>query len=114
MNFAVGNRGFDSRDDILEQKGEVHLGPKAEQDVYYPVPYANVPNIELSEDFNRCMIVEQKEDHFRIQNTCSSEIEPHWRARGMRMGFLPPAPPPIHPVVKSARPDIPSQPLPAQ
>src|SRR5689334_6157534 len=71
MNFAIGNRVTEDQNGVLEQKGNVHLQPHAEEDVYYPVPYANVPNMELTDAFSRngFQIVDQKEDHFRVRNS---------------------------------------------
>jgi hypothetical protein len=112
MNFAIGNREIASHDGLLAQEGEIHLGPKEEQDVYYPIPYANIPNLELTDDFSTCCkIIDQKEDHFRIHNTCLSDIEPHWHTRGVRAGLLPTPP---QPLVRSSPPDLPSQPVPVQ
>jgi hypothetical protein len=119
MNFAVGNKNWDGHggvldhDGVLEQEGKVTLLNSEERDVYYPIPYASIPNLELTTDnlINHYEILQQKEDHFRVRNTIGLEIELNWHARGVRTGLLP-APP--QPLVKSSPPDLPSQPVPAQ
>jgi len=111
MNFAIGNRMCEGPDGLLSQDGEVHLAGKTEQDIYYPIPYANIPNLEIT-DVSKPQLVEivdQKEDHFRIRSEVSFDINLHWRARGMRVGFLPPPPP--QPLVKSAPSDLPAEPV---
>jgi len=110
MNFAVGNHCSDAPEGILEQKGEVHLRPMDEQDVYYPVAYASVPNVELSANYHLVVIEDQKEDHFRIRNTSKSIVSTGWHARGVRAGLLPP---PAQPLVKATGPELPSEPVPA-
>jgi hypothetical protein len=110
MNFAVGNHCSEAPEGILEQKGEVHLRPMDEQDVYYPVAYASIPNVELSANYHLVVIEEQKEDHFRIRNTSTSIVSTGWHARGVRAGLLPP---PSQPLVKASGSELPSEPVPA-
>lgn len=110
MNFAIGNRTSPNPDGVLDQEGDVHLSPFAEEDIYYPIPYANFPNVELTETFSQFQIIEQKEDHCRIRNTTPFRIDVHWHARGVRFGLLPPPP---QPLVQSATPNPPSEPEPA-
>ncbi|HEY7157155.1 MAG TPA: hypothetical protein VH575_24590, partial [Gemmataceae bacterium] len=54
-------------DGTVCQEGKVNLHQGQELDVYYPVPYTSPPNLELSGDADKCEIVEQKADHFRIR-----------------------------------------------
>jgi hypothetical protein len=114
MNFAIGNRTIEDCNGVLDQKGDTHLGPHAEQDVFYPIPYANVPNLVSNEDFSHTFqITDQKEDHFRVRNPNWFELDIHWHTRGVRVGQLPP--PSVPPMLSSApQPELPPQPIPAQ
>src|SRR5947209_430843 len=61
-------------DGVFTEQGVAHLKGSGDMDVYYPVPFQHPPNLELTDDSDRCDIVEQKEDHFRLHN-------PHaWKA----------------------------------
>jgi hypothetical protein len=84
---------------VLMQEGEVVVPARSEQVVYYPVPYASPPNLELDADladlFRRCEVVEQRPDRFRVRNPT---LFPHtigWTARGVRCApaFVAPLPP---------------------
>jgi hypothetical protein len=118
MNFAIGNRNWESRDSVLDQEGEIHLSPGAERDIYYPVPYANIPNLELTEDFHRdgvFDIVDQKEDHFRVRSKTWFQIDMHWHARGVQVWNMPPAAPQVlTQTSSSASPELPAEPVRAQ
>lgn len=70
------------------QEGKVYLRQGQEVDVYYPVPYASPPNLELSGDSDNCEIIEQKADYFHIRYKGSIYAKPHWKARGQKC--LPP------------------------
>jgi hypothetical protein len=89
MNISIGSFRR-SEDGTFEQKGELRLASGCEQDVYYPIPFAHTPNVELSGDVDNCFLVEQKEDHFRIRNPGPFKCCPDWTARGVRCA--PPAP----------------------
>jgi hypothetical protein len=113
MNFAIGNRTIEDGNGVLVQEGDVHLTKDGEEDVYYPIPYASVPNLEVNDSFAHFKIIEQKEDHFRIRNTSFIAEDVHWHARGVRIGLLPPPGP--GPILSSSPPQgLPSQPIPAQ
>jgi hypothetical protein len=92
MSFSLGGRTYQCQstachladDGLWTEKGETHLKVHGEQDVYYPVPFATTPNVELTSDFEHCAIVEQKPDHFRIRNTSGSVVTANWQARGVR------------------------------
>jgi hypothetical protein len=104
MSIAIGNRtpeGTVLEDGTLVQNGEATVPPGCEQDVYYPIPYARPPHLDVSSSFDECVLVEQREDHFRVKNvdhTFSHSVT--WKARGMRCLPSPCAPasePPLAP-----------------
>jgi hypothetical protein len=95
-------------DGTVCQEGKVSMHRGQELDVYYPVPYASPPNLELSGDADKCEIVEQKADHFRIRCKDPCDATPHWQARGLRCP--PPAPTPTVIVTPPASPPAPPPP----
>jgi hypothetical protein len=72
-------------DGVFVEKGVAHVKGNGDLDVYYPVPYQHPPNVELVDGGERCDIVEQKEDHFRIRNPHGGKVDVQWKARGMRV-----------------------------
>ena len=71
------------RDDRLRQEGKTKVGPDGEREVFYAVPYAGPPNLEIeSANLNFIKLKEQKADHFTIQSVVPSEVR--WRAEGIR------------------------------
>jgi hypothetical protein len=100
-------------DGTVCQEGKVSLHKGHELDVYYPVPYASPPNLELTGDCDKCEIMEQKADHFRIRCNDSCDATPNWQARGVRrpppeitptVVVTPPAPPPAPPPPSNSAP----------
>jgi hypothetical protein len=118
MSFSFGGRNYEKHtsesrceDGLFIQEGTTRLRPRSEQDVFYPVPYAHPPNLELGEDCDDCVILEQKEDHFRVKNQSFFTANVGWQARGIRhpavtLPVSGPLPPPVQ------RPTLPSQPIP--
>jgi hypothetical protein len=114
MSFSVGGRVYQSTapegradGDLYIQEGDARLHCGEERDVYYPIPFLHPPNLELESDFDRCEILEQKEDHFRarLRGGLPRFADVHWKARGLRVppGLPPPtlgpaSPPPAGPV----------------
>jgi hypothetical protein len=100
MSFAIGGKTYEcpptgcrSEGDVFVQHGQVRLKARGEQDVYYPAPFAGVPNLELGEDCDNFEIVEQKPDHFRVRNRGFFGITAAWTARGVKLAPCgPPAP----------------------
>jgi hypothetical protein len=111
MNFAIGNRSYENHNGVLNQEGEISLAGGEERDVFYPIPFASNPNLELSSSFNQCVIAEQKEDHFRVQNKSWHDMEARWHAKGIRIGLLP-VPPQPQPTLQLTPPQLPAQPQP--
>ena len=101
MSLSIGCRT--EPDSTTCQEGKVSLRKGQELDVYYPIPYASPPNLEINWDADECEIIEQKADHFRIRCKRQCEATPHWKARGLKCPppgttptviVAPPAPPP--------------------
>src|SRR5262249_22617919 len=108
MSFSIGCPwpAATSSDGCLTQSGSVTIPPGAEQDVYFPIPYASPPNLALGDWPEGCVLIEQKADHFRIRNMHRGGLgaaEVDWTAKGVR------GPAPVVPVVFS--PPEPSRPV---
>jgi hypothetical protein len=85
-------------DGVTAQKGELNGGHGAPFMVYYPVPYASPPNLELHDPFHRCKILEQRADGFMVAMDGPSIPSVDWTARGVRT----PAPGSVAPAVAAA------------
>jgi hypothetical protein len=100
-------------DGVLTQKGEVTCAfgkPGTPMTVYYPVPYASPPNLEIHDHFKRYIILEQRADCFRIvQDMPGLPVE--WTARGVRAPSLTTVGPAVQAPVFPG-PNIPPEPLP--
>ena len=120
MSISIGGFSSVHSDDpeLLVQEGKVHLSPNGSETVYYPIPYAHIPNLELSGGIieNEWILVDQQEDHFRIESTRKNGIGTWvcWKARGLKMAPVNPvAPPPVPPPSSEPLPSAPV-PLPAR
>jgi hypothetical protein len=71
---------------VLAQDGKLPARPGKEQVVYYPVPYASPPNLQIADPANVCDIVDQRENcfvvHFHPKAKPQDEVT--WTARGSR------------------------------
>lgn len=95
------------------QQGETRMPPHGEMDVYYPVPFASPPNLEL-DDVRDVVVLDQKADHFRVRYDGpfpSNSIK--WKARGTRAvgGAAPPQPMPWPPPAPQPAPLPPPVPI---
>jgi hypothetical protein len=88
---------------VCMQKGKVTVQPGCEEQVFYPVPFAEVPNLQLRQargigvDF---AVTGQDRRFFTVKNT--DTVLPRtfqWTARGLRAteAVPPPVPPPLPP-----------------
>ena len=71
-------------DNRLVQEGKVFLNNKEAQEIFYPVPYAAPPHLELTGDLTEVKITEQKPDRFTIQSPQGGvhiRGPTHWRTR---------------------------------
>src|SRR3954452_8045487 len=67
-NHYHTTEGVSAIDGTLTQAGEVSVSGGSEQVIFYPVPFASPPNLELGRDQEWCKLVEQRADGFRIRN----------------------------------------------
>ncbi len=90
-------------DGVLVQKGQINLrgqlSPEVVQTVYYPVPYASPPNLQVGGDGfldEAIVLVEQHPDHFKYRTSGShvfgGSIPIRWTARGVRRADTIPPP----------------------
>jgi hypothetical protein len=90
---------------VVKQTGHLSLSKSEQQKVYYPIPYATVPNLTLlgvADDFSgKPVIVQQETGWFLIHNTNPFNAKScRWEARGLKTAEpagppLPPRPVPI-------------------
>jgi hypothetical protein len=113
MSLSIGGGNCDA--DVLDQSGKVCLKRGEVQDVYYPIPYASPPNLELDwMDADACEILDQKADHFRIViNKGSCPFGVTWKARGVKAPVIVPAAASPCPPVSEAPPPAALGPEPA-
>src|SRR5262245_54727358 len=65
----------DEDEGVLQQRGSVpSLRPGVEQKVYYPVPYASPPNLQIGYD-EHFVVVDQQADHFVIRLADNAHLE---------------------------------------
>jgi hypothetical protein len=72
--------------------------------VYYPVPYASPPNLEIHDSFHNCRILEQRADGFRIVQD-NPVLTFTWTARGVKSA---PAAQPVAPASVAVLPAAPA------
>ena len=94
MSLSIGERTTLPDDRLAyTQEGSAHVEIGQELDVYYPVPYASPPNLELK-GLGSYTIVDQQADHFRVHNN-GSFLGFDWTARGMKVALQPPLVQPV-------------------
>jgi hypothetical protein len=88
MNLSFGGRTevvTKESDSIADgvQRGKAYADYGQEVVIYYPIPYASPPNLEIENDGKRYLhIVEQKPDCFKVKNNHVG-VEIAWKARGV-------------------------------
>jgi hypothetical protein len=115
LNFGTRTEVIQHDDVSYMQTGTATVPGGQEVEVYYPVPYASPPNLVLSSDWDQCVVVQQKQDHFRVKNNRVFATECKWTARGLKVpppvapGLGPPVivPPPVPPPA-----GLPAEPIP--
>jgi hypothetical protein len=95
MSLSFGGRNYTTNfvDDegVLCQEGCVTFRACEERTVYYPIPYASPPNLDLKPrgSFTDVTLLDQKADHFRIawggQFPPVGAQEVKWKAKGVRL-----------------------------
>lgn len=102
---------------LLDQEGAAAVPVGKAVDVFYPIPHSSPPNLTLDEDFgtvfDRCTLVEQQPDHFRVRNDGVFERKVHWKTKGVAFTLAAPAPPPNVPAPAPAATTLPPEPVPA-
>ncbi len=87
-------------DGTIVQEGSITLKPHEQLEIFYPVPFAQTPKLELDQSSDRVELIAQKDDRFGVRNTDLKESRKiTWRAQGLR---LPPSP--AVPIVVDAPP----------
>jgi len=117
MSISIGdNSGCRTEGDVLCQEGDVTVKAGCDSEVHYPIPYAKVPNLEVSDCFRDCSTVMELADCFRVRNESTFTRKVHWKARGLRaVPVVVPLPPPsteAAPVLHPPAP-VPSTPNPS-
>jgi hypothetical protein len=87
--ISVGVQSWVAKGDRLIQQGKVMVAIGGEHEVFYPVPFASPPNVQLEGNgvnWNAIKLTEQKPDHFKIKSTADFGLaqEIRWRAEGVR------------------------------
>jgi len=83
---------------VVRQEGKVTLGPGCSQQVFYPICYASIPNLELRESgciSTHHLLSHQEKNYFVLENKDPSFSRTfRWVARGTREAPVvgPPAP----------------------
>jgi len=101
MSIQIGGKSFHNgltQDGLFLQEGETTVAAGAEQDVYYSVPFASPPNLELCGLLNDCVLVEQHADHFRVRNPGHFSRDVDWKAKGVKAAPPSCMAPPLAPV----------------
>jgi hypothetical protein len=118
MSITLGGRTVTYENATIEGvttfEGDAHVAGSGCQDVYYPAPFASKPNLEVTDAWGDCAVIDQHEEFFRLQNASAFGRTAHWKARGVRgtpspPPVLAPAPPDPAPPV----PALPAEPVPA-
>jgi hypothetical protein len=97
-------------DGLTCYSGKARVKPHSCLNVYYPAPFLSKPNLELEDTFDRLVVVEEREDGFRINNPSSCSVTGKWKARGLRP--VPPPSPPGAPAANEAPAPAPAAPSP--
>jgi hypothetical protein len=77
---------------VSVDSGKLVVSPHAFQDVYYHVPFAAAPKLEVPDHWGKCQVVMQTETRFRVLNHTGSDLEVEWKAMGTKAT---PAPLPV-------------------
>ena len=107
MSISIGkfgsSGGSTESDGTFCQEGESTVPPGVVHEVFYPAPYAHTPNLEVSDTFNYCVLVVQREGSFSVRNDSSHTVTVNWKARGIKATAAPVVLPP-EPVIPPPAP----------
>jgi hypothetical protein len=84
--FPPGAPGAPVGDGTLEQKGTI--APKGEKNgtVYYPIPFAFIPNLTIKSAQNEYRVTKQDENSFSWVAPLTAIEDFTWEAKGLRIG----------------------------
>jgi hypothetical protein len=118
MNLSFGERTITTyvppaSDGVpYTQEGTLTLRGSGTKTVYYPVPYASIPNLTLIDadggnvrESEHFVLEEQRPDYFCVRNASHSSREANWVAKGVRPAPLPEPPAPAPPARALPPPD---------
>ena len=109
--LSFGGCEHSEADGVLTQTGKVTCKYESQVTVYYPVPYASPPNLEIHDLARNFSLLEQRADCFRIVQVSPGLPNVEWTARGMRApAAIPPSTPEPAPTMPPA--NVPQEPLP--
>jgi hypothetical protein len=102
MNISLGGHSAAVSVPLAEEQGTfeqtgrlpVRTGPDPVC-VFYAVPFASPPNLDVEDPSGQCDIIEQKENCFKVRfhaNVTSSPQTLAWKARGTRASQTPATP----------------------
>ncbi len=120
MSLSIGNRTIEtqtSEEGVLCQQGKAVVPANDFYFVRYPIPYLRKPNVEISCTFDDCLIRNEQEDGFEINNPNGNSRTVTWKARGIKLAPPPEPPTPIpppspDPVPAPSSPETPTLPTP--
>jgi hypothetical protein len=84
LNFG-SQSSTDNADGVQTQDGAVVVPANGEVEVYYALPYGNIPNLSINDPLGLFIITEQKENHFRVRNKDGVARRAVWTARGQHV-----------------------------
>jgi hypothetical protein len=93
---------------VLTQSGKVTCKCESQVTVYYPVPYASPPNLEIHDQARNFSLLEQRADCFRIVQVSPGLPNVDWTARGVR------SPATIAPSTSDPAPSVPPATVPQE
>ncbi|MFO0843671.1 MAG: hypothetical protein U0797_14950 [Gemmataceae bacterium] len=120
MSLSFGGRNYTTQlveDEVLCQEGTVSFRSCDERAVYYPIPYASPPNLDVKTAFGDVVLLDQKPDHFRVAWKGSGPTfgadQVKWKAKGVRRSPAAPCAPNPAPGASSP-PKLPELPAPVE
>lgn len=123
MSLSFGGRNYTTHpaeDEVLCQQGCISFRACDERTVYYPVPYASPPNLDVNSSCGDVALLDQKPDHFRVAwkgtGPTFGTDQVKWKAKGLRRCASTPAPcaPPVVPESAPPPPKLPDLPAPVE
>jgi hypothetical protein len=70
--------------DVSVQSGKLLVAPHTFRDVYYGIPYAGNPTLNVPDHWGNAVVVTQTPTHFRVLNSSGSDLMVDWKASGLK------------------------------